>query len=308
MSNETSFIDRLAAKTRACQAPLVVGLDPRKERLPAGMLPDAWGDEIDAVAQAYKLFCFGILDVVADLVPAVKIQMAFFEQLGPAGMTVLKHVISYARNRDLLVIVDGKRNDIGSTAEAYADAYLGRQSAWGADAITVNPYLGDDALQPFVDTACQRGAGLFVLVKTSNPGSGAIQDLNAGSRPVCHHTAEMVERLSAASKTKFKYGCVGAVVAATFPEHLAALRATMPSAWFLVPGLGAQGASASDVAAAFDAEGLGAIVNCSRSIIFAYERPEYATRFGHQHWQEAVDAATRDTIDELSAVVTVTSP
>ena len=305
MNPEAPFADRLATKTRACRAPLVVGLDPRKAHLPHGLLPDAWGDEIDAVAQAYKMFCFGIIDVVADLVPAVKPQMAFFEQLGPAGMRALRHVIRYALNRKLLVILDGKRNDIGSTAEAYADAYLGRESAWQADALTVNPYLGNDSLVPFVGVANERGAGLFVLVKTSNPGSGALQDRQSDSRPIYEHVAEMVENMSAQCQGESGYGAIGAVVGATYPEHLAALREIMPSAWLLVPGLGAQGGTAADVAGAFDANGLGAIVNCSRSIIFAYDRPEYSDRFGPSQWQEAVDAATRDTIDQLRAVVAV---
>jgi orotidine-5'-phosphate decarboxylase len=302
---EAPFTDRLAAKTRACQTPLVVGLDPRKERLPHGLLPDAWGDEMDAVAQAYKMFCFGIIDVVADLVPAVKPQMAFFEQLGLAGLRAMKQVIGYAHSRDLLVILDGKRNDIGSTAEAYADAYLGRQSVWQADALTVNPYLGSDSLTPFVGLAHDRGAGLFVLVKTSNPGSGSLQDRLSDSRPIYEHVAEMIEKMSVNRKSKCGYGAVGAVVGATYPQHLATLRQIMPSAWLLVPGVGAQGGTVADVAGAFDSNGLGAIVSCSRSVIFAYDRPEYTKRFGHTQWQEAVDAATRDTIDQLRAVVKV---
>jgi orotidine-5'-phosphate decarboxylase len=251
------------------------------------------------------MFCFGIIDVVADLVAAVKPQMAFFEQLGPAGMRVLKHVIRYAHSRDLLVILDGKRNDIGSTAEAYADAYLGLQSAWQADALTVNPYLGNDSLVPFVGLACERGAGLFVLVKTSNPGSGALQDRHSDARPIYEHVAEMVENMAAKSKSACGYGAVGAVVGATYPQHLATLRQIMPSAWLLVPGLGAQGGTAADVAGAFDDQGLGAIVNCSRSVIFAYNRREYADRFGPSQWQEAVDAATRDMIEQLKTVVEV---
>lgn len=265
------------------------------------MLPDAWQDENDAVAQAYKLFCYGVIDVVAPLVPVVKPQLAFFEELGPAGMRVLKHIIAYARQRQLLVVLDGKRNDIGPTAEAYAAAYLGANSAWGGDAVTVNPYLGEDGLTPFVRCARDRNAGVFVLVKTSNPGSPFVQDRVTGGQTVYQAVAEFVERFAADTASACGYGAVGAVVGATFPEQVVELRATMPHTWLLIPGLGAQGARAADVLPAFDARGLGAIVNCSRSIIFACDRPEYRDRFSSSNWQQAVEAATRDTIDALKS-------
>jgi orotidine-5'-phosphate decarboxylase len=242
-----------------------------------------------------------VIDVVAPHVPAVKVQAAFFEELGPPGMTTMADVIFHSRDQGLLVIVDGKRNDIGSTATAYAHGYLGNDSAWRADALTVSPYLGDDSLEPFVDTAVQRGSGIFVLVKTSNPGGGAFQDLHCDGRPLYVHVAEHVERLATGTLGTCGYGAIGAVVGATYPEQLAALRAAMPHTWFLVPGYGSQGGTAASVLAAFDAKGLGAIVNNSRGIIFAHERREFAERFGHPRWQEAVDAATREMIDELRA-------
>jgi orotidine-5'-phosphate decarboxylase len=239
-------------------------------------------------------------------VPAVKIQAAFFEELGPAGTAAMASVIAHAHDRGLLVVVDGKRNDIGSTALAYACGYLGRhQSAWQADAITVNPYLGDDSLTPFVDIAVQRHSGVFVLVKTSNPGGRTFQDLKCEGRTIFSHVAEHVERLAAAGLGSCGYGAVGAVVGATYPQQLAELRAAMPRTWFLVPGFGSQGGTAADVAAAFDARGLGAMVNNSRGIIFAHERPEYAERFGAARWQDAVDAATRDMIEQLHATVPI---
>jgi orotidine-5'-phosphate decarboxylase len=234
-------------------------------------------------------------------VPVVKPQSAFFEELGPPGMTALAEVIRYAQEQGLLVILDAKRNDIGSTAEAYARGMLGREgSAWGADALTVSPYLGEDSLTPFVEVAKERGAGLFILVKTSNPGSGLLQDLVADGRPVYRHTAELVERFSADTVGASGYGLACAVVGATYPEQLAELRAAMPHTWFLVPGFGSQGAGAKDVAPAFDAKGLGAVINNSRNIIFAHARKEYATRYSEQQWQKAVEAATKDMIAELS--------
>jgi orotidine-5'-phosphate decarboxylase len=245
-----------------------------------------------------------VIDAVAPLVPAVKPQAAFFEQLGPPGMQALKDVIDYAAAKDLIVILDGKRNDIGSTATGYAEAYLGpgAASAWGCDALTVSPYLGDDSLTPFVDTAQARGAGIFVLVKTSNPGGKRFQDIVADGRPLYRHVAEYVESLAAATSGNSGYGLIGAVVGATYPEQLAELRQAMPHTWFLIPGFGAQGGTAKDCASAFDSNGLGAIVNNSRGIIFAHSRPEYKDRFGPSRWQVAVEAATREMIGQLRAV------
>jgi orotidine-5'-phosphate decarboxylase len=204
------------------------------------------------------------------------------------------------------VIVDGKRNDIGSTATAYATGYLGAptQSAWGADALTVSPYLGGDSIDPFIEVAADRGAGVFVLVKTSNPGGGMFQDLLVEGQPLYLHVAQAVEHWASQTPGECGYGAVGGVVGATYPEELAALRAAMPHAWLLVPGYGSQGAGASEVAAAFDARGLGAIINNSRAIIFAHARKEFAQRFGAAGWQEAVEAATREMIEQLRAGTT----
>jgi orotidine-5'-phosphate decarboxylase len=285
---------------------VLVGLDPRSESLPAGILTDpSAAKRLPAaeIAAAFGRFCRGVIDVVAPLVPAVKPQAAFFEQLGPDGMAVLAEVIAYAEQHGLLVILDGKRNDIGSTAAAYAEGILGRdgQSSWGADALTVSPYLGDDSLQPFIDVAAQRSAGVFVLVKTSNPGGRMLQDLVADGRPIYRHIGDYVERQALATLGTCGYGAVGAVVGATYPAQLAELRAAMPHTLFLVPGFGSQGGTARDVAAAFDATGHGAIVNNSRGIIFAHSLKPYAERFGASRWQGAVEAATRDMIEQLRA-------
>jgi orotidine-5'-phosphate decarboxylase len=302
-SIDSHFADRLTAAVRAKRTPVLVGLDPRAQNLPAGLLTDCGQD---ATARAFAVFCQGVIDVVAPLVPAVKPQAAFFEQLGPSGMGALKQTIDYAAAKGLLVILDGKRNDIGSTATGYAEAYLGRAAAspWGCDALTVSPYLGDDSLTPFVDVAKQRGAGIFVLVKTSNPGGKRFQDLVTDAKPLYRHVGEYVESLAQATPGIGRYGAVGAVVGATYPEQLAELRGTMPHTWFLIPGFGAQGGTAKDCQAAFDDQGLGAIVNNSRGIIFAHERPEFQERFGASRWQQAVDAATREMIDQLRGSTT----
>ena len=303
MADLVAFSDRLGEAVRRCGNPVLVGLDPRAGSLPRGLLADGENAPLRQQAEAFGEFCRGVIDVVAGLVPAVKPQMAFYEQLGPCGMGVLKEVVDYAGQKGLLVILDGKRNDIGSTALGYARGLLGSGdlSPWGGDALTVSPYLGDDSLQPFVDVAKERAAGIFVLVKTSNPGGGDFQDLASEGKPLYAHVAEHVERMAAATASQSGYGCVGAVVGATYPRQLSELRAAMPHAWILVPGFGAQGGTAGDVAAAFDERGSGAIVNNSRGIIFAHARTPYAQRFGDARWQEAVEAATRDMIDRLRA-------
>jgi orotidine-5'-phosphate decarboxylase len=255
-----------------------------------------------ARADAYAAFSRGVIDAVHDLVPIVKPQSAFFEELGPPGVAALVDVIRYAHDRGLLVILDAKRNDIGSTAEAYARGMLGRESAWGADALTVSPYLGEDSLTPFVEVARERGAGLFVLVKTSNPGGGLLQDRVAEGRTIYSHVAELVERMSAETAGESAYGLVGAVCGATYPQQLAELRAAMPHTWLLVPGYGSQGGAAADVAPGFDAHGLGAVINNSRGIIFAHARKDYAERFAPGDWQSAVRAATEEMISQLASI------
>lgn len=291
----TPFFDRLAAAVRRCGNPVLVGLDPRWQSLPPAITP---GSDATSRALAYLEFCRGVIDVVAPLVPAVKPQSAFFEQLGPAGMSALSSVIRYARSAGLLVILDAKRNDIGTTAEAYADGMLGAESPWQADALTVTPYLGDDSLQPFVHVAELRDCGIFVLVKTSNPGGALFQDVVADGLPMYRRVAQAVERLAENAPGASGYGAVGAVVGATWPEQLAELRAAMPHTWFLIPGYGAQGGAAKDVAHGFDQHGLGAIVNNSRGIIFAHQRQEYVG-LSPSAWQRAVEGATREMIEQL---------
>jgi orotidine-5'-phosphate decarboxylase len=301
MESKQSFADRLADAVRRKKTPVMVGLDPRHECLPGllreGPSADTWNER----AEAYKAFCRGVIDVVASLVPAVKPQAAFFEELGPAGAAALADVIRYALGRDLLVVLDAKRGDIGSTAEAYARGYLSASGPWAADALTVNPYMGDDSLQPFVDAARASNAGVFVLVKTSNPGGAQFQDLFAAHKPIYRHVGLHVAKLAAADVGQSGFGATGAVVGATYPDQLAELRELMAQSWLLIPGYGSQGGTARDVAAGFRADGLGAIVNNSRGIIFAHARPEYKDCFGESRWQEAVEAATRDMIGQLRA-------
>ena len=293
--------DQLASAVREKSSPLVVGIDPRTGSLPSPLREDAEAGPAHA-AEAYATFGCEVIDAVAPYTAAVKPQAAFFEALGPPGMTALAKVIQHARRASLPVILDGKRNDIGSTATAYAEGYLGQSSPWAVDALTVSPYLGEDSLIPFADVCHQRDAGIFVLVKTSNPGGGMFQDVqSADGRAIFHRVADLVEQLAAEKAGASGYGSVGAVVGATYPEQLAELRERMPHAWLLIPGFGAQGGSADDVAGGFDSAGLGAVVNSSRGVIFAYNNERFASQAA-KSWQAAVAAAAQLAQQQLQAV------
>ena len=304
------YSQRLHAAVAAKRTAALVGLDPRLDQLPPAVLRDAGLDpdapdvaDRDRAAAAFAAFCTGLIDAVAPLVPAVKPQSAFFEELGPPGVAALSAVIRHARAAGLLVILDAKRGDIGSTAEAYARGLLGGADPphdGMADALTVNPFLGPDTLEPFVSVAAQRGAGIYVLVKTSNPGSGAFQGVTADGLSVTDRVAAEVERLAADTAGPDGYGCVGAVVGATYPAELAALRSAMPHAPLLVPGYGSQGGTAAGVRSALDADGRGALVNSSRGINFAFRRDPWAAEFGPDGWPAAAAAATRTMIADLA--------
>lgn len=300
------YATRLHAAVKAKRTPALVGLDPRLDWLPPDVLANARELHSDPTAQAaaaFEEFCVRMIDVVAPLVPAVKPQSAFFEELGPDGCLALSRVIRYARQAGLIVICDAKRGDIGTTAEAYAKAYLAgvdpQAAPWQADALTVNPYLGRDTLEPFVKVATERGAGIYVLVKTSNPGSASFQDRQAEGRTIYRHVAQVVEEL-AQQTAEQGFGCVGAVVGATYPQELVELRAAMPHVPLLVPGYGSQGGAAADVGAAFTADGLGGLINNSRGINFAYRSAPYAEQFGPRQWEAATEAATRRMIADLA--------
>ena len=295
----TPFADRLAEAVRRAGNPLCVGLDPRWESLPKSLRDRFGGDSLEAVAASFEAFCFRVLDLVAGRVGVVKPQSAFFESCGPAGLIALQAVIRRAKELGLIVILDSKRGDIASTAVAYADAAFGgtmvagkRFPVWAVDAVTVNPYLGRDAVEPFLTSARQVGGGLFVLVRTSNPGAGLFQDLDCGGRRFYRHVADAVAEWNAAGLGACGLGDVGAVIGATNPTELAELRRELPAVWLLVPGYGAQGGSAKDVAAAFRTDGLGAVINSSRGVTFPFHPDE-------ADWEQAVVAATEQATTEL---------
>ena len=304
-----SYSERLNRLIIARKTPALVGIDPRWDLLPATIRQQAQSRSLqfwEQAAWAFEAFSKELIDIVSPLVPTVKPQVAFFEQLGLPGMVALQAVIEYARKAGLIVIADAKRGDIGSTAEAYAEGWLAGEdpdaAPFAADALTINPYLGTDSLEPFVKLAARRGAGLYILVRTSNPGAADFQDRISDGKALYTTVAETVEQLSQSTVPAGEtYGCVGAVVGATWPTQLTELRKQMSSVPFLIPGYGAQGGTSSSTAGAFHSNGLGAVINSSRGINFAWQRKPFSEQFGEERWQDAVEAATREMIADLAA-------
>jgi orotidine-5'-phosphate decarboxylase len=266
------FADRLAEAVDRKRSQLLVGLDPRADLLPVELRGEAHVSRA-AAAEACARFCSGLVDAVAPYVVGVKLQLAFFEALGSDGIRAFEEACAYARAAGLLVVADGKRGDIGSTARAYADAYLEQREGANppVDALTINPYLGSDSVEPFI-AACRRsGTGVFCLVKTTNAGSADLQDVTmSDGRPLWHHTAQLVNDWGAGLVGDRGLSSVGAVVGATYPRAVAEARKLMPQAVLLLPGIGAQGATPADVARAFTSGPASALVSVSRSVIYAF--------------------------------------
>jgi len=294
------FADKLVNRISDLSNPTVVGLDPRLDKIPDTIKQAAikkYGADLEAVSAALIIFNTGIIDAIADIVPAVKLQIAFYEMYGHAGLFAYEQTIQYAHDKGMLVIGDAKRNDIGSTAEAYAKGHLGLVDVFGtptptinADALTVNPYLGTDGITPFTKVCQKHGKGIFVLVRTSNPSADEIQGQPVGDHLLDEEVGGLVEGWGRELIGESGFSSVGAVVAATYPEEAHALRQLMPNQIFLVPGYGAQGATAEDVRHCFHENGTGAIVNSSRGIIFAYKEWDYAEE---QYTDAARDAALK---------------
>ena len=274
--------DVLQSKIKAKKNPTVAGLDARVEHVPPSILKkhmDRHGQTLEAAAGAVLEFDKGLIDALADVVPAVKPQSAYFEMLGWRGMKALEEVIAYAKEKDLFVIADVKRGDIGTTAAAYSQAWLGTTQVgdascpvFDADCVTLNGYMGSDSIKPFLEAAKGEDKCVFVLVKTSNPGSGELQDILAGDRLVYQVMGDLNERLAAGTEGKYGYTMAGAVTGATYPSDIRALRKRLEKTFCLVPGYGAQGGTADDVRYAFDKYGHGAIVNSSRGIMCAWQK------------------------------------
>lgn len=305
------MINQLVSNIRKTGAPIVVGLDPMLGYIPEHIQKKAfseYGETLEGAAEAIWQFNKAIVDNTYDLIPAVKPQIAMYEQFGIPGLAAFKKTTDYCKEKGLVVIGDIKRGDIGSTSKAYAVGHLGRVqvgsktlAAFDEDFVTVNPYLGSDGVQPFLDVCREEKKGVFVLVKTSNPSSGEFQDQLVGGRPLYELVGEKVaawgEELMGDD-----YSYVGAVVGATYPEMGRVLRRIMPKAYILVPGYGAQGGRGKDLVHFFNEDGLGAIVNSSRGIIAAYKQEQYAA-FGEANFADAARAAVKDMIADIKGAL-----
>ena len=305
------MINKLVENIKKTEAPIVVGLDPTMKMVPEHIKEKAfkeYGETLEGAAEAIWQFNKEIVDHTYDLIPAVKPQIAMYEQFGVPGLITFKKTVDYCKSKGLVVIGDIKRGDIGSTSEAYAVGHLGKvmvgsKACYGFDEdfVTVNPYLGSDGVNPFIKVCKEEKKGIFVLVKTSNPSSGEFQDRklsDADNRPLYEIVGQKVAEWGADAMGD-DYSYVGAVVGATYPEMGAALRKVMPKSFILVPGYGAQGGKAEDLVHYFNEDGLGAIINSSRGIICAYQKEAYA-KFGPEHWGEASRAAVEDMIKDIN--------
>jgi len=305
------MINKLVSKIKKLNAPIVVGLDPMLDYVPEHIKIKAFrdrGESLEGAAEAIWRFNKEIVDAIYDLIPAVKPQIAMYEQFGIPGMMAFDKTIKYCKSKDLVVIGDIKRGDIGSTSLAYAIGHLGQAQVgsnycygFNEDFATLNPYMGSDGINPFIEVAKKEQRGLFILVKTSNPSSGEFQDQLIDGRPLYELVGEKVAKWGAEHIGECGYSYVGAVVGATYPEEGKALRRLMPKTYILVPGYGAQGGRARDLIHYFNQDGLGAIVNSSRGIIAAYKQPAYA-HLGSENFAEAARMAVKDMQKDIASI------
>jgi len=304
------MIEKLVERIKKLEAPIVVGLDPTLNFVPGFLIDKAInekGETLEAAADAIFEFNKKIVDAVYDLIPAVKPQIAMYEQFGIPGLMAFKKTLDYCHEKGLLVIGDAKRGDIGSTSTAYAIGHIGKVKVgsteiapFDEDFLTINPYMGSDSVVPFVEECKKYDKGLFILVKTSNPSSGEFQDQKVGKKAVYELVGKKVDEWGA-ELVKNGYSDVGAVVGATYPEMGEVLREIMPKAYILVPGYGAQGGTAAELKPFFNKDGLGAIVNSSRGIIAAYKQEKYA-EYGAEGFAEAARAAVIDMKNDIASI------
>ena len=303
-------IDRLIDKIKQTNNPTVMGLDPRFDMLPK-CVTDKYDKSLEGVSKAILEYNKALIDENYDIIPAIKPQIAFYEMFGIPGLEAFKETCKYAKENGMIVIADIKRGDIGSTAQGYSNAFLGKtkigdleESIFDVDFVTVNPYMGTDCIKPFVEDCKKYDKGIFILVKTSNSSSGELQDLKLeNGKEVYMQVAELVEKWGADLIGKYGYSSVAAVVGATYPEQLEQIRSKAPHTYFLIPGYGAQGGKAEDIALGFDKNGLGGIVNASRSLMCAYKSEIWKKQFAEEEYAKATRAEAIRMKEELQTAI-----
>lgn len=303
-------IDNLIEKIKQTNNPTVMGLDPRYEMLPK-CVTSKYSQDLEGVAKAIIEYNKALIDATCDIIPAVKPQIAFYEMFGIPGMEAFKETCQYAKEKGMVVIADIKRGDIGSTAQGYSNAFLGKtpigekeESIYDVDFVTVNPYMGTDCIKPFLEDCKKYGKGIFVLVKTSNPSSGELQDLKLeNDKEVYAQVAELVEKWGEELQGENEYSSIAAVVGATYPEQLKQIRTIAPHTYFLIPGYGAQGGKANDIALGFDSNGLGGIVNASRSLMCAYKSDRWKDEYTEEEYAKATRAEALRMKEELNQAI-----
>jgi orotidine-5'-phosphate decarboxylase len=303
-------IDRLIEKIKETNNPTVMGLDPRYEMIPK-CVTEKYSKDLEGVAKAIMEYNKGLIDATYDIIPAIKPQIAFYEMFGIPGMKAFFDTCKYAKEKGMIVIADVKRGDIGSTAQGYSNAFLGKtpigekeEYIYDVDFVTVNPYMGTDCVKPFIEDCKKYNKGIFILVKTSNPSSGELQDLKLeNGKEVYMHVTELVEKWGEDLRGEYGYSSIAAVVGATYPEQLEQIRKTAPHTYFLIPGYGAQGGKAEDIALGFDPNGLGGIVNASRSLMCAYKSDRWKDTYSEEEYAKATRAEALRMKEELNQAI-----
>ena len=303
-------IDRLIKKIKETDNPTVMGLDPRYEMLPE-VIKQKYSQDLEGVAKSIIEFNKNLIDNVCDIIPAVKVQIAFYEMYGIEGLKAFQETCQYAKQKGMIVIADSKRGDIGSTAQGYSNAFLGKIEIgeksvpiFDVDFVTVNPYMGTDCVKPFVEDCKKYNKGIFILVKTSNQSSGELQDLKTENGiEIYAEVAKLVEKWGEELRGEYGYSSVAAVVGATYPEQLSQIRELAPHTYFLIPGYGAQGGKAEDIAKGFDENGLGGIINASRSLMCAYKSDRWKEQFKEEQYAEATRAEAIRMREELNQAI-----
>ena len=301
-------MDRLIKKIKELNNPTVIGMDPKYEMIP-DCIKNKYDESLDGVSKAILEFNKRLIDAICDIIPAVKINIAFYEMYGLKGMETFEETCKYAKEKDMILIADIKRGDIGNTAKAYSNAFLGRTTIadkevliYDVDFVTLSPYMGTDSIKPFVDDCIKYNKGAFVIVKTSNPSSGELQDLKLESgEEVYTKVANLVENWGKDLVGEYGYSSISAVVGATYPKQLQDLRKAAPHTFFLIPGYGAQGGKAEDIALGFDENGIGGIVNSYRGLICAYKSDFWKDKYSEEEFEKATRAEAIRMRDELNS-------